>query len=101
MNVNAVDTNDSQSATLNMVDLEESSAIPCNYSVPNVNISDVVNQKEILTLKKVASAPISPYDMQYGEEMAFPWMFPFGNNGFNSQRPMKISMREYFQLRFK
>lgn len=95
------DANDSQSTTPNMVDLEESSAIPCNYSVPNINISDVVNQKGILTLKKVASAPISPYDMQYGEEMAFPWLFPFGNNGFNSQRPMKISMREYFQLRLK
>ena len=79
--------------------MNESSIIATNYSVPNVKISDAVKEKDILNLKKISSAPISPYSMPYGEEMAFPWLFPEGVNGYLSQRPMKISLREYFHQR--
>jgi hypothetical protein len=78
---------------------DESCSVPADYVVPNVNISSAVNEPSVITLSRIQSMPVSPYDMQNGEEMAFPWLFPNGINGFLSQRPMKLTLREYFQLR--
>ena len=95
----ATDISCNTSASMNLSDSEESSTIPTNYTVPNVNVSEVANENHTIFLQKIQSAPVSPYGIISGEEMAFPWLFPYGINGYLSQHPMKITLREYLQLR--
>lgn len=45
------------------------------------------------------NSPVNILNIANGEEMAFPWLFPYGTNGFNVEREMKLSPSMYFRSR--
>ena len=78
-----------------MENLEESSLIPVDYhSVPQ----DAMPHN-FISVPRSDAPPVHVYDMENGEEMAFPWLFPQGRNGFKEERPYKLSAHMYFRCR--
>ena len=80
----------SSQATVNKIVLDagESSVIRRGLQVPNIKISNVVNNSSALIhqLQHVQGAPISIYTCRDAEQMAFPWLFPDGTNGYKTSR---------------
>ena len=79
--------------------MNESCVVPADYNIPDIDLAKAVQHNNLLTLKRIDSSPISPYEMENGEQMAFPWLFPKGINGYFSQRPLKLTLKEYFHVR--
>ena len=79
--------------------MNESCVVPADYNIPDTDLAKAVQHNNLLTLKRIDSSPISPYEMENGEQMAFPWLFPKGINGYFSQRPLKLTLKEYFHVR--
>ena len=69
--------------------------------MPNIEISNVVNNSNapIHQLQRVQGAPISIYTCRDAEQMAFPWLFPDGTNGYKTSRDPPITTLDYFQTR--
>ncbi len=82
--------------------IEENSLIPIDYTVPHV--PDTLNPSHdlpVINVARSAEAPVNIYDIEYGEEKAFPWLFPTGVGGFRgTYHPQKISPSIYFRYRF-
>lgn len=78
-------------------DMESATLTPINSTMPN-DIS-VIGNEGIINVPHISEKPVRVYEMESGEEMAFPWLFPYGKNGLNYNRPMKISKSMYFKYR--
>ena len=80
---------------------QESGVTPMDYSVPDVNITDVINSNNTksLTLPVKYHQPTWIAQVQNGEEMAFPWLFPYGKSGLNDNRNSSLTVLKYFQQR--
>ena len=63
----------------NITSFNESTLIPVDYSPPTYTN---VNKDHRINIPKADSQPVSVYTHPYGEEMAFPWLFPTGHFGF-------------------
>ena len=50
-------------------------------------------------LQRVQGAPISIYTCTNAEQMAFPWLYPDGTNGYKTSRDPPITTLDYFQSR--
>ena len=50
-------------------------------------------------LEKITSAPLSIFNKQQLEVLAFPTLYPDGNNGFGTHRQISITPLDYFQSR--
>ena len=71
--------NDSNISTDDMVDnidsTEENSYIPLDYPAPEItSIQD--NHAPTMSIPRSTSSPVSIYEKPFGEESAFPWLFP-------------------------
>ena len=77
--------------------LEHCSMTPVNSNVPNVSINSILGQIDV---PSTAKSPISIYEMDFGEEMAFPWLFPYGINGIKTLREIKLNPSMYLKGRF-
>jgi hypothetical protein len=77
-------------------DLEEASMIPVDYDSPLRNHS--ISYTEIC-VPCSTSEPVSVYNMQFGEESAFPWLYPHGRFGFSHVRMQNVSTVMYFRNR--
>ena len=83
-------------------DFEEYGVVNIDNSVPDININKVINSDiPVLKLLKCKSNPINAYDKMQGEESAFPYLFPYGINGFRHSRPINIDMSNYFKHRLQ
>ena len=63
----------------------ESSVIRRDLQLPNIEVSNVINNNNnapVHQLQRVQGAPISIYTCTDAEQMAFPWLYPDGNNGY-------------------
>ena len=69
------------------IDLTEMSAVPSNYT----------SNHTIIDLN--ADNPIELYDVNFSEEMAFPWLFPNGINGYKTTRPRTLTLNQYLKSR--
>ena len=78
--------------------IEENSLIPIDYLLPERGSTGGVPVPSI-SIPRSLSNPVSIYDQQYGEESAFPWLFPHGKYGYTYDRPYKISPSMYFRYR--
>ena len=99
-----MDDASSSQVTVNEIILDdagESSVIRRDLQVPNIEISNVVNNSNapIHQLQRVQGAPISIYTCRDAEQMAFPWLFPDGTNGYKTSRDPPITTLDYFQTR--
>ena len=95
------DTPSSQTAANEIaLDVEgESSVIRTDLQLPNVEVSSVItnNNAPVHQLQCVQGAPISIYTCTNAEQMAFPWLYPDGTNGFKTSRDPPITTLDYFQ----
>lgn len=78
--------------------ITEMSSVPCDYTVPIVDSQRFVADGK-LVLPHVDSDPMYLNKIAFGEEMAFPWLFPDGCNGVNYERNIKLSLKKYCQYR--
>ena len=94
------DTPSSQTAANEIaLDVEgESSVIRTDLQLPNVEVSSVItnNNAPVHQLQRVQGAPISIYTCTNAEQMAFPWLYPDGTNGFKTFRDPPITTLDYF-----
>ena len=97
------DTTSSQTAANEIaLDVEgESSVVRTDLQLPNVEVSSVItnNNAPVHQLQRVQGAPISIYTCINAEQMAFPWLYPDGTNGFKTSRDPPITILDYFQSR--
>ena len=76
------------------------SMIPSDYALPDVSISDVLSSNlPHVQLLQITQALCFAYKIENGEEMVFPWLFPFGCNGFLQERKFTVTLSQYFQHR--
>ena len=74
------------------------SLIPLNNSLPDMNITDCFNKSGIV-VPQINDSPVHIYEIDFGEERAFPWLFPRGLHGFRFKRPLNIPRHMYFKHR--
>lgn len=89
----------------------ESSTTQHQKIVPNISKPSMLNDKQqdtttnshpVYTLPSPNDKPVDILGLSLEtplEELAFPWLFPFGANGFTSQRDKKLTDLAYFQSR--
>ena len=78
--------------------LEEVSFAPVDYCVSKSRaktISDIPS----LFIPRNDATPVSIYEMELGEEKAFPWLFPLGKFGFTFPRKQSVAPSMYFRIR--
>ena len=69
-------------------------------SLRNTNLgSSVSSQASPLLIPLNDATPVSIYEMPFGEEKAFPWLFPSGKFGFTYPRRKSIQPSLYFRYR--
>jgi hypothetical protein len=72
-------------------DIQEYGIIPTNYTLhdaPNNNVQ-----------MNIESTPLNLLKVNNFEELAFPWLFPYGKNGFSSLRKKKLTLNQYYKSR--
>ena len=93
----------SSQSPVNEVELDaegESSVIRRDLQLPNVEVSNLINSNApVHQLQRVQGAPISIYTCTNAEQMAFPWLYPDGTNGYKTSRDPPITTLNYFQSR--
>lgn len=77
--------------------LDEASIVSVDSTLPDCSISDVIPQNNTIEVPSIKDKPVSVYSLERGEEMAFPWLFPEGQFGFNFKRPYSIPPSMYFK----
>ena len=93
----------SSQSPVNEVELDaegESSVIKRDLQLPNVEVSNLINSSApVHQLQRVQGAPISIYTCTNAEQMAFPWLYLDGTNGYKTSRDPPITTLDYFQSR--
>ena len=79
------------------LDMEEASLIPADYPVQSHEETQAEEVGSCLFVLKSLSKPVSIYEVQSGEELAFPWLFPTGRFGYLHERHKKVSPHMYFK----
>ena len=76
---------------------------PVNYSIPNdpdvCTPLESSSNSNVISIPRNNVNPVNTYEIPYGEEQAFPWLFPEGKYGFTFDRTRKISPSMYFRYR--
>lgn len=88
---------DSNSPGADVGNLEEMSMIPIDY-VSDAQVAVHPLQGSINVPQSNAS-PVRVYEINSGEESAFPWLFPSGQFGYLHPRPIKVTPSMYFKYR--
>ncbi len=96
-----------ETETSQMLDnLREDVLVPTEPNNPIDERANVLNTSNILFIKKSQEQPVNIYETPGGEELAFPWLYPNGQNGFipsahesQTLRKQNISPSMYFRLR--
>ena len=87
-----------QEYSLDSIEMESATVTPLNSTVP-INCSAFGNQAQDINVPHIEEKPVYVFQLDHGEEMAFPWLFPHGVNGLNHERPKKITKSMYFKHR--
>ena len=77
----------------------QTSVIPVNYTIPDVEISDVLTKSKHISIPILFNSPSWISQVPGGEELAFPWLFPLGCGGLTEERPIRLSVPDYFNCR--
>jgi hypothetical protein len=77
--------------------LEEMSMIPVDY-VSELQ-GTVHSLQSTINIPRSNASPVRVYEVNNGEECAFPWLFPNGQFGYLHPRPIKVTPSMYFKYR--
>jgi hypothetical protein len=95
-NITLIDNHTSQ----DFDDFDCFTVTPMNASIPISNFTSFMhNTDSVIRVPSITENPVHVFDMEKGEEMAYPWLFPSGRYGLNYPRPVKISRSMYFKQR--
>lgn len=76
---------------------------PTNYVPKKDALSSLITRKSselpIFCLNKQKTKPANMFSEQEIDELAFPWLLPYGINGLKTNRKPKITVLQYFQNR--
>lgn len=78
--------------------LEFSTLTPFDCNIPNVSIKKYMSNG-VIKVPSIKENPVNVYEMDQGEEKAFPWLFPTGMFGFSQEREQKLSLSMYLKNR--
>ena len=87
------------------IEMDETGIVRLDAIQPNVVAADVLQEHksiehQVHQLQRVTATPLSIFeDRRELELLAFPTLYPDGENGFGTVRVTKISPLEYFQTR--
>ena len=91
--------------TINTVNsLEQVTLTQVNCS-STLNVADCLSVRnstkntQSITVPHIHNKPVSIYELEDGEESAFPWLFPEGKHGFLFPRMHKLTPSMYFRSR--
>ena len=79
-------------------DVEENVLIPVNYTDPLLSTNSTSHFPS-LHVRHSTADPVSIYEIPYGEEKAFPWLFPHGKFGYTYPRSQNIGFSMYLRTR--
>ena len=90
------DSTDDQDETI-----EESGVVRSDFLMPDVPMNEFLMEGTfpVHQLEKIISAPLSIFNEQQLEVLAFPTLYPDGNNRFGTHRQFSITPLDYFQTR--
>jgi hypothetical protein len=89
---------ENQSCDVDMESILELSAIPTDYIQPNIDMEASLNNKRGISLP-IINDLTNIMCKSDGEEMTFPWLFPYGKSGFKADRPKKLTFLQYYKSR--
>lgn len=75
-----------------------SSLTPLDVNTPILNASSFLREG-VIKVSSSTHQPVNIFDLTSGEEMAFPWLFPFGVNGLRHNRDIHVNPSMYFKYR--
>ena len=81
--------------------MEESGVVRSDFLMPDVPVTNYLQEGTfpVHQLEKITSAPLSIFNEQQLEVLAFPTLYPDRNNGFGTHRQFSITPLDYFQSR--
>ena len=81
--------------------MEESGVVRSDFLMPDVPVTNYLQEGTfpVYQLEKITSAPLSIFNEQQLEVLAFSTLYPDGNNGFGTHRQISITPLDYFQSR--
>ena len=81
--------------------MEESGVVRSDFLMPDVPVTNYLQEGTfpVHQLEKITCAPLSIFNDQQLEVLAFPTLYPNGNNGFGTHRQFSITPLDYFQSR--
>ena len=79
--------------------MEESGVVRSDFLMPDVPVTNYLQEGTfpVHQLEKITSAPLSIFNEQQLEVLAFPTLYPDGNNGFGTYRQISITPLDCFQ----
>ena len=79
----------------------ESGVVRSDFLMPDVPVTNYLQEGTfpVHQLEKITSAPLSIFKEKQLEVLAFPTLYPDGNNGFGTHRQISITPLDYFQSR--
>ena len=78
---------------------EEFSLTIKNSSAPEDTLRSESNENSVCSIPVATQKPVNIKDQPFGEEKAFPWLFPTGNNGLGTNRNVPLTNLSYFHSR--
>ena len=81
--------------------MEESGVVRSDFLMPDVPVTNYLQEGTfpVHQLEKITSAPLSIFNEQQLEVLAFPTLYPDGNNLFGTYQQFSITPLDYFQSR--
>lgn len=70
---------------------DEFGTVNIDYDMPSVDMRKLINSDTPnFKLPKCTTLPVNAYDLVNREESAFPYLFPFCQNGFKQERKITL-----------
>ena len=81
-------------------EFDECGRVNIDYDMPDIDLQTLLkSDKKHISLPKCTSSPTNAYNLLNGEEAAFPYLFPFGLNGYKHERAKMLYASDYFHHR--
>lgn len=68
------------------------------YNIDASDISDVNSDFKTLQVT-VDPKPVNFLSFKKAEELAFPWLFPYGKGGYDAERIKNLTLCQYYKIR--
>jgi hypothetical protein len=78
------------------IELQESIAVNVDDQIPTHEPVFVDRRLKKVRMPRVTGSVVNAYELPRGEEMCFPWLFPYGCNGYNEIREKEQTFQQLY-----